>query len=103
MPEEKSLAMELLQDCKAKDKRNFVIIIVLIVAFIGYVVADKINDYNVSVQHNNTIKTINKSWQDYLSQYTFEGTQTITIDGKDENAIYQNKDGEVNLNGKNHN
>ena len=31
MPEEKSLVMELLQDCKAKDKRNFIIIVVLIV------------------------------------------------------------------------
>lgn len=33
--EEKSLAMELLQDCKRQNKRNFIIILVLIFALIG--------------------------------------------------------------------
>ena len=76
MPEEeKSLVIELLQDCKAKDKRNFVIIIVLIVA----------------------LAVTNLGWLLWLSQYNIEYS-TVTVDGKDSHAIYQEHNGKVDIN-----
>ena len=75
MPEEKSLVMELLQECKTKDKRNFVIIIVLIVA----------------------LAVTNMGWLLWLNQYNL--SSTVTVEGKDSPAIYQEK-GEVHIDGQ---
>lgn len=80
MPEEKSLVMELLQDCKAKDKRNFIIIVVLIVA----------------------LAVTNMSWLCFFNQFTISSTSKtdITVDGGSGPANYTEK-GDIN-NGESH-
>lgn len=75
---EQSFAFELLKEQAKTNKRQCIIIMILILAFL----------------------ISNMAWLWVFQSYDYQSTSTITVDGKDSPAIYQEQNGEVHIDGE---